>query len=96
MGDYQSIRFKNLLVLYLAGIEYSEETLLAATAAIRRAIATSNPVAVAQFFHHTCKGIFDGLLGSNTGRIGILGQVRNHFGVVETNGCGMLHLHALV
>ena len=46
--------------------------------------------------HTACKGIFDGLLGSNTGRVGILGQVANHFGVVETNGRGMLHLHALV
>ena len=26
----------------------------------------------------------------------ILGQVANHFGVVETNGRGMLNLHALV
>jgi hypothetical protein len=80
---------RNPLVLLLAGIEYSGDTFLAANASIRHATATSNPVAVAQFFHHTCKAIFDGLLGSNTGRIGILGQVSNHFGVVETNGRGM-------
>ena len=84
------------LVLMLAGVEYSGDAFPTANAAIRQATATSNPVAVAQFFHHTCKGIFDGLLGSNTGRVGILGQVANHFGVVETNGRGMLHLHALV
>ena len=84
------------LVLLLAGVEYSGDAFPTANAAIRHATATSNPVAVAQFFHHTCKGIFDGLLGSNTGRVGILGQVANHFGVVETNGRGMLHLHALV
>ena len=30
------------------------------------------------------------------GKMGIFGQVANHFGVVETNGRGMLHLHALV
>ncbi|CZR52918.1 uncharacterized protein PAC_02795 [Phialocephala subalpina] len=87
---------RNPLVLYLAGVEYSEDALPAATAALRRATATSNPVAVAQFFHHTCKGVFDGLLGSGGSRMGILGQVANHFGVVETNGRGMLHLHALV
>ena len=29
-------------------------------------------------------------------KIGILGQVSNHFGVIETNGRGMLHSHALV
>jgi hypothetical protein len=87
---------RNPLVLVLAGVEYSANAVPTATAAIRQATATSNPISVAQFFHHTCKGIFDGLLGSNTGRIGILGQVANHFGVVETNGRGMLHLHALV
>jgi hypothetical protein len=84
------------LVLLLAGVEYSGHAFPTANTAIRRATATSNPVAVAQFFHHTCKGIFDGLLGSTTGRVGILGQVMNHYGVVETNGRGMLHLHALV
>ncbi|PVH69294.1 hypothetical protein DL98DRAFT_505961, partial [Cadophora sp. DSE1049] len=87
---------RNPLVLILAGVEYSGDAFPSANAAIRHATATSNPVAVAQFFHHTCKAIFDGLLGSNTGRIGILGQVSNHFAVVETNGRGMLHLHALV
>jgi len=87
---------RNPLVLLLAGVEYSGDAFPAANATIRRATATSNPVAVAQFFHHTCKGIFDGLLGSNTDRVGILGLVANHFGVVETNGRGMLHLHALV
>ena len=87
---------KNPLVLNLAGLEYSGDALPTANAAIHRTIATSNPVAVAQFFHHICKGVFDGLLGTNTGRIGILGQVANHFGVVKTNGHGMLHLHALV
>jgi hypothetical protein len=84
------------LVLTLAGVEYSGDAFPTANAAIRQAIATSNPVAVAQFFYHTCKGIFDGLLGSNSGRIRILGQVTNHFGVVKTNGRGMLHFHALV
>jgi hypothetical protein len=28
-------------------------------------------------FHHTCKGVFDGFLGTNTGRTGILGEVAN-------------------
>jgi Helitron helicase-like domain at N-terminus/PIF1-like helicase len=87
---------KNPLVLQLAGITYSADTLPAAAAAIREATATSNPVAVAEFFHHTCNGIFKGLLGTDTGRIGILGEVANHFGVVETNGRGMLHLHGLI
>jgi hypothetical protein len=87
---------RNPLVLILAGVEFSEHTFSMASASIRRAAATSNPVAVAQFFHHTCKAMFNGLLGTNTGRVGILGELANHFGVVETNGRGMLHLHALV
>lgn len=84
------------LVLRLAGVDYSGDDFPSASATIRKATAMANPVAVAQFFDRTCKGIFDGLLGSNTGRVGILGQVANQFGVVETNGRGMLHLHALV
>jgi len=87
---------RNPLVLVLAGVQIPRELLPAAITAIRHATATSDPVAVAQFFNHTCKAIFDGLLQSRTGQIGILGQVGNHFGVVETNGRGMLHLHALV
>lgn len=87
---------RNLLVLVLAGVKYSVNAVLTATAAIRQATVPSNPIAVAQFFHHTCKGIFDDLLSSNTGRISILGQVANHFGVVKTNGRGMLHLYVLV
>src|SRR6266480_6515112 len=75
---------RNPLVLHLAGVECPQDAHPTANAAIRNATATSNPVAVAQFFHHTCKGIFDGLLRSNTGQIGILRQVSNHFGVVET------------
>src|SRR5205823_13145240 len=61
---------RNPLVLQLAGIEYSGDTFPTASAAIRHAMATSNPVAVAQFFHHTCKGVLNGLLGTNTGKIG--------------------------
>lgn len=87
---------QNPLVLLLAGVAYSGDAFPTASIAIRHAAATSDPVAVAQFFHHTCKGVFNGLLGTSTGRVGILGQVEDHFAVVETNGRGMLHLHALI
>src|SRR5438045_337225 len=87
---------RNPLVLILAGVECPEHILSRTNAAIRHATATSNPVAVAQFFNHICKGIFKSLLRSHTGEIGILGEVENYFGVVETNGRGMLHLHALI
>src|SRR5436190_4886377 len=87
---------RNPLVLILAGVECPEDILSRANVAIRHSTATSNPVAVAQFFNHICKGIFKSLLRSHTGQIGILGEVANHFGVVEANGRGMLHLHALI
>ncbi|KAI7970124.1 hypothetical protein EIK77_000334 [Talaromyces pinophilus] len=77
---------RNPLVLVLAGVEYSGDIFTTANAAIREAAATSNPVAVAEFFHHICKAILDGLFATNTGRIGILGDLSNHFAVVETNG----------
>jgi hypothetical protein len=78
------------LVLMLAGLEYSGDAFPTTNTVIRQATVTSNPVAVAQFFYHTCKGIFDGLLSSNTGRVGILGQVTNHFSIVKTNSRGFI------
>jgi hypothetical protein len=84
------------LVLVLAGVEYSEDILSGSSSAIRAATATSNPVAVATFFHHVCTAVLDGLLASGNNHGGILGDVSNHYGVVETNGRGMLHLHAMV
>jgi hypothetical protein len=50
---------QNPLVLILAGREYDSDAFPAATTAIRQAVATSNPVAVAQFFHYTCKAVLD-------------------------------------
>ena len=41
---------RNPLVLILAGVEYSGDIFTAANAAVREAAATSNPVAVAEFF----------------------------------------------
>ncbi len=58
---------RNPLVLILAGVEYSGVNLATANAAIREATATSNPVAVAEFFNHVCKAILDGLFATNTG-----------------------------
>ncbi|CRG92819.1 hypothetical protein PISL3812_09888 [Talaromyces islandicus] len=78
------------------GIEYSGDIFAASNSTIREATVTSNPVAVAEFFHHTCDAVLDGLLASGRGGTGILGDVSNHYGVVDTNGRGMLHLHAIV
>lgn len=87
---------RNPLVLILAGIEIPTDSLFTAIAATRHTTANSNPVAVAQFFNHMYKAIFGGLIQYGTGQIGILEQVANHYGVVETNGRGMLHLHVLI
>ncbi|KAJ5664585.1 hypothetical protein N7507_005316 [Penicillium longicatenatum] len=84
------------LVIILAGVEYSDDILSASNSAIRGATATSNPVAVASFFHSVCIAVLDGLFASGRDRTGILGDVSNHYGVIETNGRGMLHLHAMV
>lgn len=86
---------RNPLVLILAGVEYSGDSLATANAAIREAAATSNPAVVAEFFHHVCKAVLEGLFATNTDQVGILGELSNHFAVVETNGRGMLHLHGL-
>lgn len=75
---------RNPVILRLGGVNFGSDDLPEATAAVIRAAATSNPVAVAQFFHNTCCALFDGLLGSN------------HYGVVEANGRGMLNLHVLL
>jgi hypothetical protein len=84
------------IVLILGGVRYGSESFPIATAAIRKTFAISNPVAVAQFFHLICTAIFEDLLRFHSGNMGILGYISNHFGVVETNGRGMLHMHALI
>jgi hypothetical protein len=84
---------QNPLILMLTGAPYSTNI---ATSAVRKIIATSDPMAVAQFFHTTCKAILDGLLDSKPGETRILSDISNYFGVIESNGRGMLHLHALV
>lgn len=83
------------LVLVLAGVERRSGPQTDLNTAIKRATATSDPVAVAKFFHYTCKAVLDGLLGGKPTELGILGDVSNYYGVVESNGRGMLH-HTLV
>src|SRR6267378_4843118 len=84
------------IVVTLTGVTLSSDELSTEARRIRRLTAQMNPVAVAQFFHHLCVGVFDALLAAGKDRMGIFGEVSNYFGVVETNGRGMLHLHSLV
>lgn len=87
---------QNPLVLVLAGFEHRPAHRTDLNSAMKRATATSDPVAVAKFFHYTCKAVLDGLLGGKPTELGVFGDVSNYFGVVESNGRGMLHLHTLV
>jgi hypothetical protein len=76
-------------VLSLAGIDLSTEDLSLEAWMIRQTTATINPVAVAQFFHQICTGIFNALLGASAGsdQIGILGQISNYFAIVTAPVC---------
>ncbi len=56
-------------------------------------IAIMNSVAVARFFEATCCGIFEHLLAAGSKDGGLLGPISTYFGIVKTNGQGMLHLH---
>lgn len=85
---------KSKLVLMLARVQYEIDS--RATANIHAATVTMNPVAIAQFFSATCKGIFDHLLAFGTNDKGLFGPISMYFGTVEINGQGMLHLHCLV
>jgi hypothetical protein len=87
---------RNPLVLSLAGIVLSTKDLSPEAQRIRQTTATMNPIAIAQFFHQICTGIFNALLNASSNQAGILGQISNYFGMVETNGRGMLHLHGLI
>jgi hypothetical protein len=87
---------RNPLVLHLAGISFKSDSMSAAAAAVRSIAITANPIAVAQFFHYVCDAFFKNLLQSDSGDLGILGDVSAHYGMVESNGRGMLHLHCLV
>ena len=78
---------RNPLVVILAGVEYSGDIFAAANAAVRHAVATSNPVAVAEFFHHICKAVLEGLLATASKQTGILGDVSNHFGPMGVACC---------
>ena len=76
---------RNPLVLKLA-VDISCDDLSAQAQRMRQSTVNMNPVAVAQFFHQICSGVFGALLAVGTNKTGVLGEVANYFGVVETNG----------
>jgi Helitron helicase-like domain at N-terminus len=56
------------MVVTLAGVTLSCDELSTETRRIRRLTAQMIPVAVAQFFHHICAGVFDALLAAGKGQ----------------------------
>ena len=60
---------------------------------LRRLHAIGNPTIVAQYFHFVVDSFFKKLLCTDSGKVGILGEISNHFAVVEENNRHMLHLH---
>lgn len=84
------------LVLHFAGIELTQQGAGTNRTHAENMSVIMNPVAVAQFFDAVCKGVFSKLLQVDSQESGIFGKISNYFGVVESNGRGMPHLHALV
>lgn len=77
-------------------MHYSDDALSSASGTIHEVVATSIPIAVAQFFYYVCKCMLHGLIASIMGEFSILGDVTNHYSVIETNSRGMLYMHALI
>jgi Helitron helicase-like domain at N-terminus len=85
------------LVIKLAGVTLPKNGFEKTTAALRRKTANMNPTAVAVFFHKVCTAVLEALIApKDDGVMGILGDVSTYFGVVESNGRGMLHMHGFV
>ena len=82
---------RNPLTLQLAGIEITTDDMPSAAAAVRKILGTSNPVAVAEFFHYLCEAFFSNLIRSGHDFLGTF-----DYGVVETNGREMFHIHSLI
>ena len=57
--------------------------------------AIMNTLAIAQFFYITCIAIMDHLMVSGK-QESLLRPISHHYGVIETNGYGMLHLHYIL
>lgn len=55
-----------------------------------------NSVAIANFFHKTYRGNFNYLFRVRSSNSGLFGTVSAYFGIVETNGRGILYFYCLV
>lgn len=63
----------------------------------RNYLASNNPVGLALFFKFLVSGIIQRLFGSaNSNQLGIFGKLNAHYGMVETQNRGTLHIHLLL
>jgi hypothetical protein len=85
--------FRNPVVLRIAGVEIRPELTVTQKDELRRLHAIGNPVIVAQYFHFVVDSFFKMLLRSDRRGMGVLGDIGSHFGVVESNGRLIHHLH---
>ncbi len=93
-----TINLSNLrypLILKLAGVSFSSAINQIAFKKIQDHLAIMNPITVAQFFHITCITIIDHLIVSGR-QDSLLGLIFYHYGIVETNSHGMLHLYCML
>lgn len=83
------------LILRLAGEAIPQDKLAATTESVRK-IGQTDPTIISKFFHAVCDGVLRGLIKPDGDEPGILGEVQTYYGVVESNGRGMHHLHCLI
>ena len=76
-------------------LEKENDEINAYSAKVRAALAANNPVASAQYFDTMVNVVTDVLIGNGTEK-GLFGYANGHYGTVETNQHGGLHLHFLV
>ena len=87
---------RRMLVLIFAGMRYQDNSINNSAEIFARTTAIINPIAVAHFFETTYYSIFEHLMAAGSKDRGLLGRVPIYFGIIETNGQGMLYLHCLV
>ncbi|PMD37128.1 hypothetical protein L207DRAFT_585483 [Hyaloscypha variabilis F] len=81
------------LVLRMAGVHVTPHLTKAQLSDLRRRSAMGNLGLVAQYFDNVIQSFFKHLLCSATEKVGILGPIVSHFGVVETNARKMYYLY---
>ena len=73
---------KNPVVLRVAGVDIHPHMDRSELNRLRRLYAIGNPTIVAQYFYFVVDSFFKKPLCTHSGKIGILGEIFNHFAVV--------------